>query len=165
LQYIAKLYETYCTVIRVAMAHLALLALACLLISFLPQSNSLHAPTPISHDFKKPAFIGFLPELGRDIMTVTSFDILCSNCKLSLVNTTTMESTILASLNWPNAATFCPEAVCSKPSLLASFCTHTIHFSLNALCSRLILCYQVGFGFLAPGHSTGGNVNVSNCLF
>ncbi len=40
------------------------------------------APAPISHDFKKPAFISFIPELGDDVMIVTSFDILCSNCKL-----------------------------------------------------------------------------------
>jgi hypothetical protein len=98
------------------MSQLALLAL--LLLACLPQSRSLFTSAPIIHDFKKPAFISFLPELGHDVMTVTSFDILCKNCLLSIVNTTTMESTALASLNWPNAVTYCPAAVCSKPSLL-----------------------------------------------
>ena len=117
------------------LSQIAPLALACLLAAFLPPSLSVHTPTPISHDFKKPAFISFLPELSQELMTVTSFDILCSNCKLSIVNTSTMESTVLASLNWPNAVTYCPASACSKPSLLVSRCCRIVkqfgHIILN----------------------------------
>ena len=96
-----------------------IVALAFFLLAAVSSCSSLHAPpAPILHEFKKPAFISFLPELASDAMTVTSFDVLCSNCKVSIVNTTTMEIMMQASLNWPNAVTFCPASVCTKPSLL-----------------------------------------------
>jgi hypothetical protein len=96
-----------------------IVALVFFLLAAVSSCSLLHAPpAPILHEFKKPAFISFLPELASDAMTVTSFDVLCSNCKVSIVNTTTMEIMMQASLNWPNAVTFCPASVCTKPSLL-----------------------------------------------
>ncbi len=60
------------------------LSIAAALLVLVPHACALafSAPAPISHEFKKPAFISFIPELGYDVMIVTSFDILCSNCKL-----------------------------------------------------------------------------------
>jgi hypothetical protein len=106
-------------------------------------------------------------------MLVTSFDILCTDCKLSIVNTSSMATTTLASLNWPNAVTFCPASVCAQPSLLVSrggqghlhlpsqLQLHHLailsllrhHHVVAPLSHRL----QVGFGFLVPGHTTGGD--------
>jgi hypothetical protein len=63
-------------------------------------------------------------------MLVTSFDILCSHCNVILVNTSDMQSTTLAALDWPNAVTFCPASVCSKPSLLVR---------MNSIVSRVCL--------------------------
>jgi hypothetical protein len=63
-------------------------------------------------------------------MLVTSFDILCSHCNVILVNTSNMQSTTLAALDWPNAVTFCPASVCSKPSLLVR---------MNSIVSRVCL--------------------------
>ncbi len=152
--------------------HNAFAVIVLLLIGVSP-AWPLHAPSPIEHSYKKPAFISFLPETGPDAMLVTSFDILCTDCKLSIVNTSSMESTTLASLNWPNAVTFCPASVCAQPSLLVSRDCHE-HFPLPAQlqlhrCAVLLLFYycrciapftrylQVGFGFLVPGHTTGGD--------
>ena len=60
------------------------LSIAAALLVLVPHACALafSAPAPISHDFKKPAFISFIPELGDDVMIVTSFDMMCSNCKL-----------------------------------------------------------------------------------
>ena len=93
-------------------------ALSCLLLTLVCLSCAMHTVSQVEHDFKKPAFISFLPEVGQDAMLVTSFDILCSHCNVILVNTSNMQSTTLAALDWPNAVTFCPASVCSKPSLL-----------------------------------------------
>ena len=103
--------------------------LVLLLLLVVSQASAFYSPSPIEHDFKKPAFISFLPETGPDTMLVTSFDILCTECRLSVVNTSSMQTTVLASLNWPNAATFCPAAVCATPSLLV-LCPHV---ELNCL--------------------------------
>jgi hypothetical protein len=115
------IYESTRKRISTEMRREEVFVLAFFLLAAVSSGSSLHAPpAPILHDFKKPAFISFLPELGSDAMTVTSFDILCSNCKLSIVNTTTMEIVVLASLDWPNAVTYCPASVCTKSSLLVS---------------------------------------------
>lgn len=127
-----------------------------LLIAFVSQASAFYSPSPIEHDFKKPAFISFLPETGPDAMLVTSFDILCSDCKLSVVNTSTMQTTTLASLNWPNAVTFCPAVVCAKPSLLVTCPPNPIALFAHYHFAPIIFFHQVGFGFLVPGHSTGG---------
>ena len=60
------------------------LSIAAAILVLVPHAGALafSAPAPISHEFKKPAFISFIPELGYDVMIVTSFDMLCSNCKL-----------------------------------------------------------------------------------
>ncbi len=94
----------------------------------------MHTIAPVEHDFKKPAFISFLPEVGEDAMLVTSFDILCSHCNVMLVNTSNMQSTTLAALDWPNAVTFCPASVCSKPSLLVC---------MRSLVTRVCLLWRV----------------------
>lgn len=131
-------------------------ALSCLLLALVCRSCAMHTIAPVEHDFKKPAFISFLPEVGEDAMLVTSFDILCSHCNVMLVNTSTMQSTTLAALDWPNAVTFCPASVCSKPSLLVRMrgpVTRLPALARAAFPHR----EQVGFGFLTPGHHNGGN--------
>ncbi len=65
-------------------------AVVALLLIALPAAWPLHALSPIEHSYKKPAFISFVPETGPDAMLVTSFDILCTDCKLSIVNTSSM---------------------------------------------------------------------------
>ena len=109
-------------------------ALSCLLLTLVCLSCAMHTVSPVEHDFKKPAFISFLPEVGQDAMLVTSFDILCSHCNVILVNTSNMQSTTLAALDWPNAVTFCPASVCSKPSLLVR---------MNSLVTRACLLLRV----------------------